>query len=163
MENLIGKKMIGFVFKSIPNGAYFNPSMDQYNGLIGEVVYYNNDIVRVKFRNGMTYAYPMDLAKDHFVEDEETDMATPEQVIDIPYMPEGVKMLVSDDGNFEEGKIRSVIGTRGGFYYAWDEHKITITHWLYAKPLKSVVKKVTLKEVAEKFGVERIEVIIDED
>ena len=69
-QNLVGKKMIGFEFKTIDGVIMFSKEMTKHIGDVGEVIRYNllGNNVKVKFENGEVWSYPLNLAKKKMLE-----------------------------------------------------------------------------------------------
>lgn len=68
MENLIGKKVIGFKFEDDYN-IFFDERMNNYIGQVGEIddIYYSN--VEVRFEDGQIWVYPFELIEDYLVDE----------------------------------------------------------------------------------------------
>jgi hypothetical protein len=93
------------------------------------------DLVEVEFQDWVDY-YKIFLSK------EEPKQATSPQIIDLSNV-EGVKMMVSDDG--ENWFTRKIIAKRNDAVI-----DSILTKWYFFKPIE--VKKVTMKEVEKMFG-----------
>jgi hypothetical protein len=79
MESLIGKKAKGFKFSGRrPN---YNPLMDEFENVIGEIRYTNSDVIQIKFPNGSIWNYPYEKALDHLVEEELEEEQSIEEIL----------------------------------------------------------------------------------
>jgi hypothetical protein len=66
-KELIGKLIKGFKFAGFPR---YLPFMEQYDDVIGEIIWLDSTIVTIKFPNGKRYNYPYSEALKHIVEEE---------------------------------------------------------------------------------------------
>ena len=149
MENLIDKQIKGFKF--IATGmcvAGWDNSMERYIGKLGTIVEAYDDYVRVRFEDGKRWAYPINLIKDHLVE------GSPER---------GDTILVWDDGidpdeaiflAFIPGAVLPVICVRQRHEDRFRNGlPFDTTSYQYWKPASGRVK-LTLQDIADKFGVD---------
>src|SRR5690606_17808763 len=80
MEDLVGRKMIGFRFESDEDRIFFSEPMEKYVGREGEIISLNvGNTVIVKFSDGNGFCYPIELVEEHLI-------------------PEGVQFTRCDDG-----------------------------------------------------------------
>jgi hypothetical protein len=68
MENLVGKKIKGFIFKDNEFLAY-TLEMYDFKGKIGKIVYNDSILVNVDFGSDKTFSYPLSEALEHIVND----------------------------------------------------------------------------------------------
>jgi hypothetical protein len=67
-KELIGKLMKGFKFSGFTT---YMPFMQQYEDVIGQIIWLDSTIVTIKFPDGKKYNYPYPEALKHIVEEEE--------------------------------------------------------------------------------------------
>lgn len=70
MENLIGKKVIGFKFEDNYN-IFFDERMNNYIGQVGEIDAVYDSNVDVRFEDGQIWVYPLDLIKNYLIEEQQ--------------------------------------------------------------------------------------------
>lgn len=68
MENLIGKKVIGFKFEDNYN-IFFDERMNNYIGQVGEIDDIYDSIVDIRFEDNLVWSYPLELIEDYLVDE----------------------------------------------------------------------------------------------
>lgn len=132
-QNLIGRKFKGFKFKFIDYEMGYNSIMDNYINSELEIIKINNNQITAN----NSFIYPLKEVLNHLIPEE----------TEIHELPEGVLMLVSDDGeNWEEA---NVIGKKNGFFYAWMYN--SLVYYDHCKPIPKL-PNYTLQELKEKIG-----------
>ena len=154
-EDYIGKKIIGFKFEH--DECSFNKDMNKIIGVEGTIVgiikKFNYFKVEFNGSQSSTWSFPIEFCLDRIVD----------------YIPEfkaGVLMEVSNDVDFSHAKNRFVIGKAKEYYFAWNsaekESEVdfkNVINWKYARPVKERVLQVTMEQIAEKFEVDKIEIV----
>lgn len=71
MEDLIGRKMIGFRFEDDEHRFFCADTMEKYVGSLGEILHFGmNGTVCVKFPNGDGFYYPIELVEEYLIPEE---------------------------------------------------------------------------------------------
>lgn len=158
-EDYIGKKIIGFKFKH--DQCSFNSDMNQFVGVEGTIIDIDEyfKCFRVNFNDSQSsdwrsiWSYPIEFCLDRIIDE-------------IPELKIGVLMEVSSYDDFNPSHKRFVMGKSGNKYFAWNnaekENDVifdNVTSWDYARPIQEKVLKLTMKQIAEEFGVDKIEII----
>ena len=150
MKNLIGKQIRGFKFIETENceTVGWNNSMETYIGKLGTIIEAYGDYVRVKFEDGKNWVYPINLIKDHLVgelpERGDTilvwdDGMDPDEAIFLAFIP-GAALPVICVQPCDEDNFRNEIPFDTLSYQYW-------------KPASGRVK-LTLQDIADKFGID---------
>ena len=79
MNDLVGKKMLGFKFSGGPGFTY---SMNSLIGKKGEIIHQHPDSCTVEFNGGGPWSYPYPEILDHLV-DKEDDRTIEEIIIEL--------------------------------------------------------------------------------
>lgn len=143
-ENFIGRKIKGFKFELTEKLNYLK-SMDQYVGVVGDIIGVDQYGVNVVFPDGGVRAYPANQIEKHLIS--ETPI--------IPQLGKGVLMEVSHYSNFKISKQIPIFGEApGGGYIGWevdDGGEVIIygvEYWPYARPIQETpIKEYTLEEL----------------
>lgn len=165
MENLIGKKIYGFKFKSKERCHYIN-KMDERIAEIGTIKEYDEyeNSFRVVFSDGDFWYYPADEIDKYFVD----------PLDHIKELGDGVLMEVSDFKEFSPSFERCVIGKKDGVFLAWhkDIEGTYFNSWKYARPIKEEEEEIGYPEqvtvnmeeakriIAEAKGVNNVNIIL---
>lgn len=156
-EQLIGRKVRGFEFKD--QFISFSAHMKPFVGQVGEITDININYIipyaLVTFEKFTTWHYPLDQIEQHLVEETE--------VLDIPELPEGMAMEVSNDG--EVWWERSVFAQTKGLFIAWKHGSPYESNaWKYARPIPAKPKQqLTMAQLIERAGLKPEEIEIIED
>lgn len=68
MEDLVGRKMIGFRFESVKDGILFAEPMEKYVGSVGEIISLEmDDRVFVRFSDENGFYYPIELVEEYLI------------------------------------------------------------------------------------------------
>lgn len=68
MEDLVGRKIVGFRFESDEDRIFFSEPMEKYVGREGEIISLNVDnTVIVKFSDENGFCYPIELVEEHLI------------------------------------------------------------------------------------------------
>lgn len=68
MEDLVGRKMIGFRFESDEGRILFTKPMEKYVGSLGEITSLGmDDTVFVEFPDGNGFCYPIELVEEYLI------------------------------------------------------------------------------------------------
>ena len=132
MENLLGKKCLGFKFETI-----LHPQMDKYVGKIGEITDVDNKTVGITFNGINRLFYPISEVYKYLVTEE------------VPTLGEGKLMLVSDD---EKHWFKLIVCFKHNnkFYIKTSKESTFFYSYAYAKEIKV---EVTMQEIADKFNI----------
>lgn len=68
MENLIGKKVIGFKFEDNYT-IFFDERMNNYIGQVGEIDNVYKPIVNIRFEDNSVWSYPLELIEDYLLDE----------------------------------------------------------------------------------------------
>lgn len=103
MNDLIGRKVIGFRFESDEDRVFFSEPMEEYVGSVGEVSRLSKgNTVFVVFPDGNGYYYPIELAKEHLL---------PEDLVGRRMI--GFRFDSDKDGMFFSEHMEKYIGREG--------------------------------------------------
>ena len=67
MKNYLGKKVKGFSFDHNSYSFGYSPEMDRLIGKIGKVIFQGDNHIRIRFKNGELWTYPIELIENHLI------------------------------------------------------------------------------------------------
>jgi hypothetical protein len=157
--------MVGFDFEGGPG---FSIEMKKHVGDTGIIKSIRNSmtgdgmIVLVKFSDGNSWYYPLDLALDNLVKEEQTKLfndvekSAPIKEL-VPVIDASTFMEVSDNPTFVGRPARREVFCKIGDVYVSKDEVGMFEYWTYVRPIKPL--ELTLEQIAEKFGVQNIRIV----
>lgn len=165
-EDLLGKKVVGFKFAGGPG---FSDRMEKHVGEVGVINSIKKSsrgddgmIAYVRFGNGDSWYYPLDLVIENLVVEAQPKLFYPEVSKEpikelVPVIDASTLMEVSDNPSFVGRPARREVFCKIGDVYVSKDDDGMFEYWSYVRPIKPL--ELTLEQIAEKFGVQNIRIV----